>query len=43
MKFIAWYCHRCKQYFRELELIDHKCPECKGTVIPQPMETKEDK
>lgn len=40
MKFIAWYCHKCKMYFREAELNSHKCPECKGQVIPEPMESK---
>lgn len=37
MKFIAWYCHKCKMYFRELELNRSKCPECNGSTIPQPM------
>ena len=40
MKFIAWYCHKCKMYFGETELNKHKCPECEGSVIPQPMESK---
>jgi len=39
--FVAWYCHKCKLYFREAELIKGKCPECQGFVIPEPMEAKE--
>ncbi len=42
MRFIAWYCHKCQMYFRELELNRHKCPECSGSVIPQPMKTQEE-
>ena len=40
MKFIAWYCHRCKMYFREAELNNGKCPECKTPTIPQPIQAK---
>ena len=42
MKFIAWYCHKCKMYLREPELLKgRRCPECRGSTIPRPMETKE--
>ena len=40
MKFVAWYCHKCKMYFREIELSEKKCPECGGVVVAEPMETK---
>ena len=40
MKFVAWYCHKCKMYFREIELHGGRCPECGGVAVPQPMVTK---
>lgn len=42
MKFVAWYCRRCRMHFRESELRRGKCPECGGAVTPRPMETKEE-
>ena len=40
MKFVAWYCYKCQQLFRELEINEKKqCPNCKMSLLPHPVDS----